>query len=139
MTEGKPRGPQVAYDLWLSDKKEPQEKTFQTGTKAIEFFASRSTQEYAEWKASPKDTKGEAPANRYVYVTLTAFDKKLQEHLYKIYYKVTEARANASSEKRPNLHVTGELRNKREYEGKAYEDVTVRDASPLIWTPLETK
>jgi len=139
MTEVKPRGPQVAYDLWLSDKKEPKEKTFQTGTTAIEFFASRSTQEYSEWKSGPKEGKGEAPANRYVYVTLTAFDKKLQEHLYKIYYKVTEARANASTEKRPNVHVTGELRNAREYEGKNYEDVTVRDASPLIWTPLEPR
>jgi len=139
MTEVKPRGPQVAYDLWLSDKKEPKEKTFQTGTTAIEFFASRSTQEYSEWKSGPKEGKGEAPANRYVYVTLTAFDKKLQEHLYKIYYKVTEARANASTEKRPNVHVTGELRNAREYDGKNYEDVTVRDASPLIWTPLEPR
>jgi hypothetical protein len=139
MTENKPRGPQVAYDLWLSDKKEPKEKTFQTGTTAIEFYASRSTQEYSEWKSGPKEGKGEAPANRYVYVTLTAFDKKLQEHLYKIYYKVTEARANASTEKRPNIHVTGELRNAREYDGKNYEDVTVRDASPLIWTPLEPR
>lgn len=139
MTDNKPRGPQVAYDLWLSDKKEPKEKTFQSGTTAMEFYASRSTQEYAAWKAQGKDQVGEAPANRYVYVTLTAFDKKLQEHLYKIYYKVAEARANASTEKRPNLHVTGELRNAREYDGKNYEDVTVRDASPLIWTPLEPK
>ncbi len=80
--------------------------------------------------------KGEAPANKYVYVSLTVFDKKLQEHMYKIYYKVVEARAKNPNEKRPNLHVTGELRNVRDYEGKAYEDVTVRDASPLIWTPL---
>lgn len=133
------RGPQVAYDLWLSDKKEPKEKTFQTGTTAVEFFASRSTDEYAQFKATPKDQRGIEPSSKYVYVTLTVFDKKLQEHLYKIYYKVSEARANNGSEKRPNLHVTGELRNKREYEGKSYEDVTVRDASPLIWTPLETK
>jgi hypothetical protein len=27
----------------------------------------------------------------------------------------------------------------REYDGKAYEDVTVRDASPLIWTPAEPR
>lgn len=133
MTE---RGPQVAYDVWLSDKKEPKEKTFQSGTTAMEFYASRSTQEYANWRALPKDGKGEAPANKYVYITLTAFDKKLQEHLYKIYYKVAEARAKNPGEKRPNVHVTGELRNAREYEGKAYEDITVRDASPLIWTPL---
>ena len=139
MTENKPRGPQVAYDLWLSDKKEPKEKTFSTGTTAIEFFASRSTQEYSAWKAQGKEAVGEAPANRYVYVTLTAFDKKLQEHLYKIYYKVQEARAKNPNEKRPNLHVTGESRNVREYDGKNYEDVTVRDASPLIWTPAEAR
>ena len=119
------RGPQVAYDVWLSDKKEPKEKTFQSGTTAMEFYASRSTQEYANWRALPKEGKGEAPAN-----------KKLQEHLYKIYYKVSEARSKNPNEKRPNVHVTGELRNAREYEGKAYEDITVRDASPLIWTPL---
>lgn len=130
------RGPQVAYDVWLSDKKEPKEKTFQSGTTAMEFYASRSTQEYANWRALPREGKGEAPANKYVYITLTAFDKKLQEHLYKIYYKVSEARAKNPNEKRPNVHVTGELRNAREYEGKAYEDITVRDASPLIWTPL---
>ena len=29
MTENK-RGPQVAVDVWLSDKKEPKEKTFQS-------------------------------------------------------------------------------------------------------------
>jgi hypothetical protein len=130
------RGPQVAYDVWLSDKKEPKEKTFQSGTTAIEFYASRSTEEYANWRALPREGKPEAPENKYVYVTLTVFDKKAQEHLYKIYYKVVEARAKNSSEKRPNLHVTGERRNQREYEGKNYEDVTVRDASPLIWTPL---
>lgn len=130
------RGPQVAYDVWLSDKKEPKEKTFSTGTTAMEFYASRTTQEYANWRALPKEGKGEAPENKYVYITLTAFDKKLQEHLYKIYYKVSEARSKNPGEKRPNVHVTGELRNQREYEGKNYEDVTVRDASPLIWTPL---
>jgi hypothetical protein len=130
------RGPQVAYDVWLSDKKEPKEKTFQSGTTAIEFYASRSTDEYAQWRALPREGKPEAPENKYVYVTLTVFDKKAQEHLYKIYYKVVEARSKNSSEKRPNLHVTGERRNQREYEGKNYEDVTVRDASPLIWTPL---
>ena len=69
-------------------------------------------------------------------MTLTVFDKKAQEHLYKIYYKVAEARSKGGKDVRPNLHVTGELRNVREYEGKNYEDVTVRDASPLIWTPL---
>jgi len=95
------RGPQVAYDVWLSDKKEPKEKTFQSGTTAMEFYASRSTQEYANWRALPKEGKGEAPANKYVYITLTAFDKKLQEHLYKIYYKVSEARAKNPGEKRP--------------------------------------
>ena len=130
------KGPQVAYDLWLSDKKEPKEKTFSTGTVAVEFFASRSTQEYAEWRALPREGKPEAPANKYVYVSLTIFDKKLQEHMYKIYYKVVEARAKNPNENRPNVHVTGELRNQRDYDGKAYEDVTVRDASPLIWTPL---
>lgn len=130
------RGPQVAYDVWLSDKKEPKEKTFQSGTTAVEFYASRSTDEYAQWRALPKDGKPEAPANKYVYVTLTVFDKKAQEHLYKIYYKVSEAHAKGASDKRPNLHVTGERRNVREYDGKNYEDVTVRDASPLIWTPL---
>jgi oligoribonuclease NrnB/cAMP/cGMP phosphodiesterase (DHH superfamily) len=130
------RGPQVSYDLWLSDKKEPKEKTFQTGTTAVEFFASRSTVEYQTWRALPKENKPEAPANKYVYVTLTVFDKKAQEHLYKIYYKVSEARSKGGKDVRPNLHVTGELRNQREYEGKNYEDVTVRDASPLIWTPL---
>jgi hypothetical protein len=130
------RGPQVAYDVWLSDKKEPKEKTFQSGTTAIEFYASRSTDEYAQWRALPKEGKPEAPANKYVYVTLTVFDKKAQEHLYKIYYKVNEAHAKGNADKRPNLHVTGERRNVREYEGKNYEDVTVRDASPLIWTPL---
>lgn len=130
------RGPQVAYDLWLSDKKEPKEKTFSTGTTAIEFYASRTTEEYAQWRALPKEGKPEAPENKYVYVTLTVFDKKLQEHMYKIYYKVSEARAKNSSEKRPNIHVTGERRNAREHEGKSYEDVTVRDASPLIWVPL---
>jgi hypothetical protein len=136
MTENK-RGPQVAVDVWLSDKKEPKEKTFQSGTSAIEFFASRSTEEYATWRALPREGKPEAPANKYVYVTLTVFDKKTQEHLYKIYYKVQEARAKNPNEKRPNLHVTGELRNARIYEGKSYEDITVRDCSPLIWTPAE--
>lgn len=131
------RGPQVAVDVWLSDKKEPKEKTFQSGTTAIEFFASRSTDEYANWRALPKDGKPEAPANKYVYVTLTVFDKKTQEHLYKIYYKVQEARSKNPNEKRPNLHVSGELRNARVYEGKSYEDITVRDCSPLIWTPAE--
>ena len=104
------RGPQVAYDVWLSDKKEPKEKTFQSGTTAMEFYASRSTQEYANWRALPKEGKGEAPENKYVYITLTAFDQKLQEHLYKIYYKVAEARSKNPNEKRPNVHVTGELR-----------------------------
>lgn len=136
MTENK-RGPQVAVDVWLSDKKEPKEKTFQSGTTAIEFFASRSTDEYANWRALPKDGKPEAPANKYVYVTLTVFDKKTQEHLYKIYYKVQEARSKNPNEKRPNLHVSGELRNARVHEGKSYEDITVRDCSPLIWTPAE--
>ena len=136
MTENK-RGPQVAVDVWLSDKKEPKEKTFQSGTTAIEFFASRSTDEYTTWRALPKEGKPEAPANKYVYVTLTVFDKKTQEHLYKIYYKVQEARAKNPNEKLPNLHVTGELRNARIYEGKSYEDITVRDCSPLIWTPAE--
>jgi hypothetical protein len=136
MTENK-RGPQVAVDVWLSDKKEPKEKTFQSGTTAIEFFASRSTEEYTTWRALPREGKPEAPTNKYVYVTLTVFDKKTQEHLYKIYYKVQEARAKNPNEKRPNLHVTGELRNARVYEGKSYEDITVRDCSPLIWTPAE--
>jgi hypothetical protein len=136
MTENK-RGPQVAVDVWLSDKKEPKEKTFQSGTSAIEFFASRSTEEYTTWRALPREGKPEAPTNKYVYVTLTVFDKKTQEHLYKIYYKVQEARAKNPNEKRPNLHVTGELRNARIYEGKSYEDITVRDCSPLIWTPAE--
>ena len=136
MTENK-RGPQVAVDVWLSDKKEPKEKTFQSGTTAIEFFASRSTEEYTTWRALPREGTPEAPANKYVYVTLTVFDKKTQEHLYKIYYKVQEARAKNPNEKRPNLHVTGELRNARVYEGKSYEDITVRDCSPLIWTPAE--
>ena len=136
MTENK-RGPQVAVDVWLSDKKEPKEKTFQSGTTAIEFFASRSTEEYTTWRALPREGKPEAPDNKYVYVTLTVFDKKTQEHLYKIYYKVQEARAKNPNEKRPNLHVTGELRNARIYEGKSYEDITVRDCSPLIWTPAE--
>jgi len=133
------RGPQVAYDVWLSDKKEPKEKEFKTGTKAFEFFASRSTNEYQQWKAADKETRGAEPAAKYVYLTLTVFDKKTQEHLYKIYYKVSEAKTKNPSEKRPNLHVTGESRNVREYEGKAYEDVTVRDASPLIWTPMEPR
>lgn len=136
MTENK-RGPQVAVDVWLSDKKEPKEKVFQSGTTAIEFFASRSTDEYTTWRALPKEGKPEAPANKYVYVTLTVFDKKTQEHLYKIYYKVQEARSKNPNEKRPNLHVTGELRNARVYDGKSYEDITVRDCSPLIWTPAE--
>jgi hypothetical protein len=136
MTENK-RGPQVAVDVWLSDKKEPKEKTFQSGTSAIEFFASRSTEEYTTWRALPREGKPEAPTNKYVYVTLTVFDKKTQEHLYKIYYKVQEARSKNPNEKRPNLHVTGELRNARVYEGKSYEDITVRDCSPLIWTPAE--
>jgi hypothetical protein len=41
------RGPQVSYDVWLSDKKEPKEKEFKTGTKAFEFFASRATDVHA--------------------------------------------------------------------------------------------
>lgn len=138
MTENK-RGPQVAVDVWLSDKKEPKEKTFQSGTTAVEFYASRSTQEYSNWRALKKDERDTVaePQNKYVYVSLTVFDKKTQEHLYKIFYKVQEARLKNPSEKRPNLHVSGELRNTRVHEGKSYEDITVRDCSPLIWTPSE--
>jgi hypothetical protein len=130
---------QVAVDVWLSDKKEPKEKTFDSGTTAVEFFASRSTQEYADWRGLKKEVREATtqPTNKYVYVSLTVFDKKTQEHLYKIYYKVVEARAKNPNEKRPNLHVSGELRNTRVYEGKSYEDITVRDCSPLIWTPVE--
>jgi len=131
------KGPNVGYDLWLSDKKEPKEKTFDTGTKAVEFFASRSTAEYQTWRANKK--QGPEPANKYVYVSLTVFDKKAQEHMYKIYYKVAETRSKGGKEMRPNIHVVGELRNSREYEGKNYEDVTVRDAPPRIWTPLESE
>lgn len=140
MTENNTK-PQVAVDVWLSDKKEPKEKTFDSGTTAIEFFASRSTQEYSDWRALKKDVRDATvqPANKYVYVSLTVFDKKTQEHLYKIYYKVQEARSKNPGEKRPNLHVAGELRNSRVYEGKSYEDITVRDCSPLIWTPLEIR
>lgn len=133
------RGPQVSYDVWLSDKKEPKEKEFKTGTKAFEFFASRATDAYTQWRSADKETRGAEPADKYVYLTLTVFDKKTQEHLYKIYYKVAESRTKNSGEKRPNLHVTGESRNVRQYDGKNYEDVTVRDASPLIWTPAEVR
>lgn len=133
------RGPQVSYDVWLSDKKEPKEKEFKTGTKAFEFFASRATDAYTQWRSADKETRGAEPADKYVYLTLTVFDKKTQEHLYKIYYKVAESKTKNPSEKRPNLHVTGESRNVREYDGKNYEDVTVRDASPLIWTPAEVR
>lgn len=133
------RGPQVAYDVWLSDKKEPKEKEFKTGNKAVEFFASRSTNEYQQWKSADKETRGEEPGGKYVYLTLTVFDKKTIEHLFKILYKTQESRTKNPNDKRPSVHVTGESRNVREYEGKAYEDVTVRDCSPLIWTPMEVK
>lgn len=128
------KGPQVSYDLWLSDKREPKEKEFKTGTKAMEFFASRSTAEYQNWRAGGK--QGPEPTDKYVYVSLTVFDKKAIEHLFKIHYKVAEARSKGVKDPRPNIHVVGELRNSRQYEGKNYEDVTVRDCSPLIWTPL---
>jgi hypothetical protein len=94
---------------------------------------------YTQWRSADKETRGAEPADKYVYLTLTVFDKKTQEHLYKIYYKVAESKTKNPSEKRPNLHVTGESRNVREYDGKNYEDVTVRDASPLIWTPAEAR
>jgi hypothetical protein len=86
------RGPQVSYDVWLSDKKEPKEKEFKTGTKAFEFFASRSSDRCLPRSGSSadKETRGAEPADKYVYLTLTVFDKKTQEHLYKIYYKVAE-------------------------------------------------
>ncbi len=54
-------------------------------------------------------------------------------------YSYVESRTKNPGEKRPNLHVTGESRNVRQYDGKNYEDVTVRDASPLIWTPAEAR
>jgi len=127
----------VSYDVWLSDKREPKEKEFKSGTKAVEFSASRTTDEYANWRALPKEQRGAEPSDKYVYVSLTVFDQKTQEHLFKIYYKTQEARAKNPNEKRPNLHVTGTLRNVRQYEGKNYEDVTVRDCSPLIWTPQD--
>ncbi len=71
------RGPQVSYDVWLSDKKEPKEKEFKTGTKAFEFFASRATDAYTQWRSADKEnstlaTSTVAPKSSFISMLTVA-------------------------------------------------------------------